>query len=121
MDHIARQLQLGARHTKREEHQPDWFLDFKAYQKGEPFKDEGHFRVESGPFPPGLSLEEFVKLRWGVNLEGHARVNAIMKAELSDHFAFYFYWEWLDTFPVVWGGRAPDGHVVAVLFTMTWT
>ena len=61
------------------------------------------------------------KLRWGVNLEGHARVNAIMKAELSDHFAFYFYWEWLDTFPVVWGGRAPDGHVVAVLFTITWT
>ena len=107
--------------SEGEDHQPDWFLDFKAYQKGEPFEGEGLFSVEPGPFPPGLSLEEFVKLRWGVNLEGHARVNAIMKAELSDHFAFDFYWEWLDTFPVVWGGRAPDGHIVAVLFTMTWT
>ena len=52
--------------SEGEDHQPDWFLDFKAYQKGEPFEGEGLFSVEPGPFPPGLSLEEFVKLRWGV-------------------------------------------------------
>jgi len=56
---------------------------------------------------------------YGYDLRAIEEVNALLVHNLTDHFYFTF-GDFLVTYPVLYGGRARDGNIVAILASECW-